>query len=112
MAVEPGDVRDAAAAIHARDTRSLAGSVGDDGSLGDRLGGDDAALALAEDRVAAAEAIRSLDGQSRRLLHMYFYEERTQAQIASVLGVSQMQVSRLLQRTLRRVRRRAGAEAA
>lgn len=109
MSVGPDEVNDATAAIHARDTRSLTVSVGDDSCLGDRVGCDDAALALAEDRVAAAVAIRSLDGQSRRLLHMYFYEERTQAQIASVLGVSQMQVSRLLQSTLRRVRQRAAA---
>ena len=36
---------------------------------------------------------------------MYFVEERTQSQIAEVLGCSQMQVSRLLRRAVRQLRR-------
>lgn len=112
LSIEPRELNEARAAVHARDTRSLDAVVGEDGVLADLVGGDDAELGLAEDRIAAAEAIRSLDRSGRRLLRMYFFEERSQAQIATVLGVSQMQVSRLLRETLRQVRQRALAEVA
>jgi len=112
LSIAPRELRAATAAVHARDTRSLDAVVGDDGSLGDRVGGVDPDLELADDRLAAAAAIRSLDRAGRRLLHLYFFEERTQSEIAGILGVSQMQVSRLLRDTLGRVRRRALAEVA
>lgn len=104
LGIDGGELRSATAALHARDTRSLDAALGDDGSLGERVGGDDPELALAEDRVAAATAIRGLDRSSQRLLRLYFFEERTQVEIAELLGVSQMQVSRLLRDALRRVR--------
>ncbi|MEU0054778.1 sigma-70 family RNA polymerase sigma factor, partial [Streptomyces sp. NPDC006184] len=40
----------------------------------------------------------------RVILHLRFVEELTQAQIGERLGVSQMHVSRLLSRTLKRLR--------
>ena len=40
---------------------------------------------------------------------MRFYEERSQSDIAARLGISQMQVSRLLARTLHRMRAMIGA---
>lgn len=110
--VDPGELRSCLAAIHARDTRSLDGFVDGDMPLGASLGTDDNQLALAEDRVSAAAAIQHLDRRSRRLLNLYFFEEQTQAQIAATLGVSQMQVSRLLTDALRQVRNRALARVA
>ena len=46
----------------------------------------------------------SADERSRQIIHMRFVEELTQAQIGERLGVSQMHVSRLLSRTLTRLR--------
>lgn len=63
----------------------------------------------AVDRLQTAmPALRSLDEQDRRLLHMRFVEDRTQRDIGVELGVSQMQVSRRLTAVLQRVRERIG----
>ena len=51
---------------------------------------------------------RQLDRDERRLLRLRFYEERSQSDIAVRLGISQMQVSRLLARTLHRMRSMIG----
>ncbi|MEU3793282.1 RNA polymerase sigma factor SigF [Streptomyces fructofermentans] len=81
-------------------------STGDDGetALADFLGADDTALELVEDFNALAPLIAGLDERERRIIHMRFIEELTQAQIGERLGVSQMHVSRLLNRTLARLR--------
>ncbi|EYT82054.1 RNA polymerase sigma factor SigF [Streptomyces sp. NPDC003703] len=72
--------------------------------LADFIGFDDAALALVEDFHALAPVIAALDERDRRIIHMRFVEELTQAQIGERLGVSQMHVSRLLSRCLSRLR--------
>jgi RNA polymerase sigma-B factor len=51
-----------------------------------------------------AEGIRSLPDRERQLLYMRFYEDLTQTEIASKMGISQMHVSRLLARALERLR--------
>lgn len=96
-------------ALHARNARSLDARSGeDDGLLGDLVGGDDLRIHAVEDRVALAEAMASLDEPARELIRLYFFEERSQSDIAQQLGVSQMQVSRLLSAVLRRLRQRMG----
>ncbi|MFF6785162.1 SigB/SigF/SigG family RNA polymerase sigma factor [Streptomyces sp. NPDC012510] len=81
-------------------------SVSDDGeaALADFIGTDDEAMELVEDFHALAPLIAGLDERSRRLLHWRFVDELTQAQIGERLGCSQMHVSRLLSRTLKRLR--------
>lgn len=110
--VAPAELQACVAAIHARDARSLDGVFDGDVPLGERVGCDDTEFALAEDRMAAMAAIRQLDRPTRRLLYLYFFEERTQTQIAAALGVSQMQVSRQLSKALRQVRLSALAHTA
>ena len=50
-------------------------------------------------------ACRNLKHRDRRILELRFYEQKTQQQIADELGVTQVQVSRLLQRILTDLRR-------
>ena len=45
-----------------------------------------------------------LDPRARRIVELRFFEEKTQSQIAAELGISQMHVSRLLARTLEKLR--------
>ncbi|QTE01923.1 RNA polymerase sigma factor SigF [Streptomyces cyanogenus] len=73
-------------------------------ALQDFIGTEDAALELVEDCHALAPMIAELGARDRKLLHMRFVEELTQAQIGERLGVSQMHVSRLLSRCLARLR--------
>jgi RNA polymerase sigma-B factor len=61
-------------------------------------------MELVEDFHALAPLLADLDERGRRILHMRFVEELTQAQIGERLGVSQMHVSRLLSRTLTKLR--------
>ncbi|MCR1786396.1 sigma-70 family RNA polymerase sigma factor [Nocardioides carbamazepini] len=56
-------------------------------------------------------ACRKLKPRDRRILRMRFYEQRTQQEIADELGVTQVQVSRLLQRIFTDLRRAVGAHA-
>ncbi|ARQ72122.1 RNA polymerase sigma factor SigF [Streptomyces marincola] len=74
-------------------------------ALADFIGKDDPAMELVEDFHALAPLIAGLDERDRRIIHMRFVEELTQTQIGERLGVSQMHVSRLLARTLARLRK-------
>ena len=56
--------------------------------------------------IAIREACRTLKPRERRIVYMRFFEDLTQAEIACVLGVTQMQVSRLLRQILATLRTR------
>lgn len=69
------------------------------------VGRPDAGFAAIENRTALRQSLELLPAEDRDLLRRYFLEESTQTQIAEELGCSQMQVSRLLARAIRRLRR-------
>ncbi|MGH3444768.1 MAG: RNA polymerase sigma factor SigF [Nocardioidaceae bacterium] len=78
----------------------------EDGALTmmDTIGGEDDALANIEDRETIKPLLDALEPREKRLLLLRFFRGMTQSQIASELGISQMHVSRLLARTLARLR--------
>ncbi|MFC8795092.1 RNA polymerase sigma factor SigF [Streptomyces cinereoruber] len=80
------------------------GDEEDEAALADFIGEEDPALELFEDFHTLAPLVVALDERDRLLLHLRFVEELTQAQIGERLGVSQMHVSRLLARSLDRLR--------
>ncbi|MET8508557.1 SigB/SigF/SigG family RNA polymerase sigma factor [Streptomyces sp. NPDC004787] len=82
-----------------------------DASLADFIGEEDPALELFEDFHSLAPLVELLDERDRLLLHLRFVEELTQSEIGARLGVSQMHVSRLLARSLGRLREGLLAEA-
>ncbi|GGW96609.1 RNA polymerase sigma factor SigF [Streptomyces chryseus] len=73
-------------------------------TFADRLGELDPALESVEDLHTLAPLLERLDERDRRIVEMRFGQEMTQAQIGAELGVSQMQVSRLLTRVLKQLR--------
>ncbi|MGC5627558.1 sigma-70 family RNA polymerase sigma factor [Georgenia sp. Z1344] len=73
---------------------------------------DDGAFERVEELASLAPLRGRLTGSDRVLLRMRFVEEHTQQEIADVLGVSQMQVSRRLGRVLATLRLAAGTPAA
>jgi len=85
---------------------SLDASVGTDGNgvLGDLIPGEDNAMSEAETRVMLAPAVRALPEREREVLYLRFFKQQTQAQIAEEIGVTQMQVSRILSRVLTKLR--------
>ena len=77
--------------------------------LGETLGIDDSGLSKAETRSTIRRLSSHLDPRDRRILALRFGLERTQVEIAETVGVSQMQVSRLLRRALTTMRANAAA---
>jgi RNA polymerase sigma-B factor len=73
-------------------------------ALIDTLGAVDARLDAVIDRRTLQPLLAALPIQQRRILAMRFFGDMTQAQIAARIGVSQMQISRLLVRTLTQLR--------
>ncbi|WP_051549254.1 sigma-70 family RNA polymerase sigma factor [Nocardioides sp. URHA0032] len=68
--------------------------------VGDLLAADDEESSAIEARVTLAPVVRRLPERDRRILYLRFFEDRTQEEIGQDLGVTQMQVSRLLTRIL------------
>lgn len=58
------------------------------------------ALESASERVDVAEALRSLSTRDQRVLHLRYHLDLTQAEIAELVGVSQVHVSRILRSSL------------
>ncbi|MFF4017240.1 RNA polymerase sigma factor SigF [Streptomyces sp. NPDC001843] len=83
---------------------AISGSEDGEAALADFIGDQDPALGLVEDFHALAPMIAELDERDRKIIHWRFVEELTQAQIGERLGVSQMHVSRLINRLLARLR--------
>ncbi len=65
---------------------------------------EDPAFERAEARMLVDQAWPLLDEAERRLLRLRFWENRSQSDISIVLGTSQMQVSRLIAKTLLHIR--------
>jgi RNA polymerase sigma-B factor len=75
-------------------------------SAGDQLGITDDGFECVERRASLAPALAALPERDRLALHMRFARDMTQAEIGARLGVSQMQVSRMLRRALAELRTR------
>jgi RNA polymerase sigma-B factor len=68
------------------------------------IGGEDERMDLIDDQVTVFTAAMHLPKRDREILFLRFSEDLTQTEIAERVGVSQMQVSRLLRRSLQRLR--------
>lgn len=82
------------------------GGSGDDESpaIADTLGSQDDALEQIENREALRPLLATLPERERTVLILRFFESMTQSQIAERVGISQMHVSRLLAKSLARLR--------
>jgi len=87
---------------------SLEGDRGGDGSdsfsILEYIGQDDQLMAIVDDRATLSAALKQLSPQEQRVLYLRFFEGLTQTEIARQLDISQMQVSRLLRKTLKVLR--------
>jgi RNA polymerase sigma-B factor len=72
--------------------------------LEDEIGGDDAGFALAEARGTLDGMLVLLSARQREVLRLRFEGDLTQAEIGALLGVSQMQVSRIIRAGIARLR--------
>ncbi|MFF8642643.1 RNA polymerase sigma factor SigF [Streptomyces sp. NPDC015345] len=109
MDLSEDEVVEAQVAANGYNSTSLDAAVHGDpdegeAALADFIGEEDPALELVEDFHTLAPLIAELEERDREILHLRFVDELTQSQIGERLGVSQMHVSRLLTRTLKRLR--------
>jgi RNA polymerase sigma-B factor len=77
-------------------------------TVADALGDEDRGFGLAEDRATLDRLLRTLAPREREVLRLRFDEDLTQAEIGERIGVSQMQISRLIRQSLGRLRAAAG----
>lgn len=99
------DVIEALGASRAYSSISLEAPDSETGwTVGDALGEDDVDLLSADRWHGLAPALAALPERERRILYLRFFEEMTQSEIAGIVGVSQMHVSRLLARALDKLR--------
>jgi RNA polymerase sigma-B factor len=105
------EVLEALAADGCFSPTSLDLPLGDQGSatLGDTLVREDSTMAEAEARAIIRPAVRTLPERERRVLYLRFFKQLSQSQIAAEVGVTQMQVSRILSRVLAQLREHLGS---
>ncbi|MDX6302699.1 MAG: polymerase sigma-B factor [Nocardioidaceae bacterium] len=101
------DVNEALATVGCFTPSSLDRPAGENGTMAisDLLGGEDAAQGAVEARAMLAPVVRRLSDRDRRILLLRFFRGWTQQEIAEDIGVTQMQVSRLLTRIMADLRR-------
>jgi len=82
------------------------GGGGDDEDLDplELIGTEEHRYEASEDRALLAPGFKALDERERRILQLRFFEGLTQSQIAQQVGISQMHVSRLIRRSLEKIR--------
>ena len=108
LGVTPEEVVEAMETSEAYNLVSLDSDRNSDGndsfSILEYIGEDDKLMMVVEDRTTLAAALKFLTPQEQRVLYLRFFEGLTQTEIARQLDISQMQVSRLLRKTLRLLR--------
>lgn len=109
------EVREGLEALESFTALSLDAEVpgSEDGySLSDALGSPDPALDTVVDREAVKPRLAALPERERTILYMRFFGDMTQSRIAEQLGISQMHVSRLINRCCDRLREQVLNDAA
>ncbi|HEX3392245.1 MAG TPA: SigB/SigF/SigG family RNA polymerase sigma factor [Solirubrobacteraceae bacterium] len=101
-------VLDALQAIQAYESLSLdaprPGAEDEGATYGEAIGGEDERYELVELDAAVVTALEHIPARERAMLHMRFVKDMTQTEIAAQVGLSQMQISRLLRRSLDQLR--------
>jgi RNA polymerase sigma-B factor len=108
LAAEPAEVLDAigATGLHFLDSLDLPVNADQSTGLsyGDLIGAQDPGMQNVVERETLRPLLAGLPARDKRILHLSFFGDMSQAQIGSELGVSQMQISRLLSSILLRLR--------
>jgi RNA polymerase sporulation-specific sigma factor len=58
------------------------------------------------ERIALKEALQSLDNKARQIIVLRYFKDKTQVQVAKLLGISQVQVSRIEKKVLFQMRKK------
>ena len=113
LGVDASAVNESRAAGCGYDARSLDSPLGDSGQpLCDVIADPDMPFEMVDDLLTLGPALQTLGARDLRILRLRFFDNLTQEQIGHRLGVSQMQVSRLLTAILAKLRQRIGDQRA
>jgi RNA polymerase sigma-B factor len=108
VGIEEEDVLEALEASGAYRATSLSTPRGNEDeageTLGDTVGTAEEGFGLAEDRATLEQLMRAITPREREVLRLRFEEDLTQAEIGERIGVSQMQVSRIIRQSIARLR--------
>ncbi len=74
------------------------------------IGTEEHQYEVSEDRAVLAPGFKALDERERKILQLRFFDGLTQSQIAQQIGISQMHVSRLIRRSLEKIRAEIASE--
>jgi RNA polymerase sigma-B factor len=102
------DAEAVAEALHARAVQATVsldqptgrGAEDGDATLGEHVGFEDDGFDVAEHSAVVGSLVRALPARERKVLFLRFARDLTQSEIAEQVGCSQMQVSRILRRTI------------
>jgi RNA polymerase sigma-B factor len=111
--VKEEEVLEALESGRAYSSVSLSTAGGDDDDELDpleSLGEEEHEYQVSEDRVVLEPGFKVLDERERLILHLRFFKGLTQSQIAQQIGISQMHVSRLIRRSLEKIRAEIAAD--
>ena len=102
------DVLEALESGRAYSSLSLSSGTGGEGEDDldplESIGSEEHQYEVSEDRAVLAPGFRALDERERMILQLRFFDGLTQSQIAQQVGISQMHVSRLIRRSLEKIR--------
>jgi RNA polymerase sigma-B factor len=105
---EEEEVLEALESGRAYSSLSLSTGSGGDGEEDldplESIGTEEHQYEVSEDRAILAPGFKMLDERERTILQLRFFEGLTQSQIAQQVGISQMHVSRLIRRSLEKIR--------
>ena len=104
LGVTVDEVAEALESNAAYSTVSLDSGSDESPTIGDSVGSLDEALEGVEYRESLKPLLAALDDREKRILQMRFFDNLSQSQIATELGISQMHVSRILTKVLAQLR--------
>ena len=111
---EEEDVLEALESGRAYSSVSLSSGGGGDGDEDldplESIGTEERQYEVSEDREVLAPGFKALDERERKILQLRFFDGLTQSQIAQQVGISQMHVSRLIRRSLEKIRAEIAAD--
>jgi RNA polymerase sigma-B factor len=110
--VDCDDVSESLGAGYAYRPLSLEATTpgGGDQTIGARHGAEDQRYGIVEDTIALEHVVKELSQREQEIVRMRYYQCLTQTEIGQRLGLSQVHVSRLLAKTLDRLRRRLSVD--
>jgi len=98
------EAMEASSAYRATSLSAPRGGEDQGDTLGDTVGTEEQGYNLAENRATLDRLLQTITPREREVLRLRFEEDLTQAEIGERIGVSQMQVSRLIRQSVTRLR--------